>query len=437
MSENPGRTPPADLPHIPGYEIREILGKGGQGTVYRARQKSLNRVVAIKVLSPKNADSTSLKRRFLAEARLQSKLHHPNILQGIDVNEHQGLWYFAMEFVSGTDAQVLLTQGGALPEREVLKIARQVADALAYAHGHGIVHGDIKPENIVLPADGSVKMIDFGIARLAREESDKDCVEGTREFMAPEVKSGKTKGDIRSDMYSLGVTLYELLTASLPPIAKGSDKEGPDPKEREPKIGLATAALVKMLLAVDPAHRPASPQALIKALDKAAAGAPVQKVVAATASAAAPRRWRAVALPIVFAVAVLGGAIGLYLASQEDDVPDPKKPDGAAEAIVLPKPSDSDPVKLDPPKPDPPKPDPPKSGPPSLAFSPKSVQVLEGETFTIRVTATNLPVALKPLIKVLDADGRDISASVAMPTIEREPTDHTTVHLKWTAPFWP
>ena len=454
VSEQPRPTPPVDLPQIPGYEIREILGQGGQGTVYRARQKSLHRVVAIKVLSPKHADSKFLKQRFLAEARLQSKLHHPNILQGIDVKEHEGLWYFVMEFVSGTDAQVLMTQRGALPEREVLKIAQQVAEALTYAHDHGIVHGDIKPENIVIAADGSVKMIDFGIARLAREDSQKDKIEGTREFMAPEVKSGKTKGDIRSDMYSLGVTLYELLTASLPPIAKGTDKAGPDPKEREPKIGLSTAALVKKLLAVDPTQRPESPQALTKALGKAAAGAPVQKVIGNT-PAPRPSR-RTVAARVAFAALVLGGAIALYVASQPDKRPTPDETGGARKVAPHPEPPRTDPrppraepekpapPKSEPPTSTPPKPDPittetkpPKSAPPSLEFSPRSVQVLEGETFTIRVTAANLPVALKPLIKVLDAEGRDISASVNMPAVKRDPTDHTTVNLTWTAPYWP
>ena len=249
----PGNTPmpraPKEPPRIPGYDILEPIGSGGQGSVWRARQVSLDRVVAIKVLWAEDATDPVLARRFIEEARIASKLNHPNIIQVIDVGETDGTYWYAMEYVAGVTALDLFRERGPLPEGEVLEVAWQVAQALQHGTDRGLVHGDLKPENILITPEGVAKVVDFGLARLSRKRGwhasrSEAPVQGTEGFVAPEVLENKSMGDARSDLFAFGVTLYELFTTTLPPAPKKGSKLGPDVRERRPNATRRTAELI-------------------------------------------------------------------------------------------------------------------------------------------------------------------------------------------------
>jgi serine/threonine-protein kinase len=265
--------PPQEPPRIPGYEILEPIGSGGQGSVWRARQKSLDRIVAIKVLWPEDATDPVLSARFIAEARIASKLNHPNIIQVIDVGENDGTYWYAMEYVAGVTALELFRERGPLPEGEVLEIAWQVAQALQHGTDRGLVHGDLKPENILITPEGVAKVVDFGLARLNRRrgwraDKDSEPIQGTEGFVAPEILQNKSKGDARSDLFALGVTLYELLATTLPPSPKRGSVMGPDVRERRPNASRRTAELIMRLLSPDPAKRPESAAKLLEELGR-------------------------------------------------------------------------------------------------------------------------------------------------------------------------
>jgi serine/threonine-protein kinase len=150
---------------IPGYLLHEKVGSGGMASVYRATQLSLNRIVAVKVLSPRLSKNPHYVERFLREARSVAKLSHPNLVAGIDVGESNGLYFFAMEFVEGKSLRKILEERGRLEETEALRMALQVAQALDHAHRHKIVHGDVKPANIMVMPDGMARLCDLGLAR--------------------------------------------------------------------------------------------------------------------------------------------------------------------------------------------------------------------------------------------------------------------------------
>jgi len=200
---------------IGGFEVLSRVGRGGMGTVYKARQVSMNRIVALKILPPSRAKNATYVQRFLREARSAAQLSHTNIVQAIDVGNADGYYYFAMEFVDGETVQALLEREGVLDERHALTIATAVAHALDHAHRHGIVHRDVKPGNIMIDLHGAVKLADLGLARSV-EPIDTVTVDGvgvgTPHYIAPEQARGETDVDCRADIYSLGATLYHLLT---------------------------------------------------------------------------------------------------------------------------------------------------------------------------------------------------------------------------------
>jgi serine/threonine protein kinase len=265
---------PKEPPRIPGYEILEGIGSGGQGAVWRARQLSLDRIIALKVLWPEDASDPVLARRFIQEARIASKLNHPNIIQVIDVGETEGTYWYAMEFVAGVTALELFRERGPLPEGEVLEIAWQVAQALQHGTDRGLIHGDLKPENVLITPEGVAKVVDFGLARLSSKrgwhmgKSNDEYVQGTEGFVAPEILENKSTGDARSDLFALGVTIYELLTTTLPPSPKRGSQLGPDVRERRPNTTRRTAELVMALLAPDPAKRPESAAKVLEELGR-------------------------------------------------------------------------------------------------------------------------------------------------------------------------
>ena len=213
---------PAELNEkLPGLEIIELLGQGGMGAVYKARQKRLDRIVALKILPPEVGRDPAFAERFTREARSLAKLNHPHIVTVYEFGQSDDLYYFIMEFVDGTDLRHVIRKGD-LAADEALTIVPQVCEALQYAHEEGVVHRDIKPENILLDKRGRVKIGDFGLAKLLDRPATAFTLTqpqqrmGTRHYMAPEQIEGAHQVDHRADIYSLGVVFYEMLTGQLP-----------------------------------------------------------------------------------------------------------------------------------------------------------------------------------------------------------------------------
>jgi serine/threonine protein kinase len=223
----PPLTPEEIAPHFPKLEILEFLGRGGMGVVYKARQKTLNRLVALKLLAPERVKDTKFAERFTREAQALAALSHPNIVTIYDFGQAGGFYYLLMEFVDGLNLRQLLRTRKFTPE-EALSIVPPLCDALQFAHDRGIVHRDIKPENLLLDKTGRVKVADFGIAKMlgtingnkkgesASLENTTQCTIGTPGYSAPEQKTDPARVDSRADIYSLGVVFYEMLTGELP-----------------------------------------------------------------------------------------------------------------------------------------------------------------------------------------------------------------------------
>jgi serine/threonine protein kinase len=204
------------------FEVYELLGYGGMGAVYRAKQESMGRMVALKVLLGAENAAPGLAARFEREARAMAKLSHANIVQVFGLGETtSGQPYFVMEYVEGGTLRDLVKAGPLEPER-AMAIVGEVCDALQYAHSKGIVHRDIKPGNILLDQSGRVKVSDFGLAKiLGHEETQMQLTRtqgamGTHGYIAPEQMESGSTIDERADIYSVGVTLYEMLTGELP-----------------------------------------------------------------------------------------------------------------------------------------------------------------------------------------------------------------------------
>ena len=207
-------------PSLGRYEILEELGRGAMGIVYKGRDPKLNRVTAIKTIRFTDdfdeEQAAKIREQFYREAEVVAKLSHPNIVTIYDVGEDLDLSYLAMEFLEGESLESFARSDNLMPIRKSIDVAAQVCDALAYAHGHGIVHRDIKPANIMILKNGLVKVTDFGIARAtASSKTRTGVIKGTPYYMSPEQISGM-KVDGRSDIFSLGIVFYQLLTGELP-----------------------------------------------------------------------------------------------------------------------------------------------------------------------------------------------------------------------------
>ncbi len=205
---------------IGGFKIEKELGRGGMGVVYRAHELSLNRKIALKILSERLSNDKEFIERFKREARVVAALNHPNIVNILSYGEEQGLYYFAMEYVKGTDLGKILKEKKEIPLDQALSITTQIADALEEAAARGVVHRDLKPSNIMIDSMGRIKVTDFGIAYFQDAESQltrTGLYMGTPEFSSPEQARGAPL-DVRSDIFSLGAILYKMLSGT-PPVS--------------------------------------------------------------------------------------------------------------------------------------------------------------------------------------------------------------------------
>ena len=198
------------------YEILDVVGEGGMAVVYKARDTRLERLVAVKIMREEMAVDEDVCQRFRAESHAVAMLSSPNIVAVYDVSRSDDLEYIVMELVDGITLQQYMRRKGALPWRETLHFSKQIARALSHAHERGIIHRDIKPQNIMLLRDGTIKVADFGIAALENEihENDGEAI-GSIHYIAPEQARGASP-DVRGDLYSLGIVMYEMLTGSRP-----------------------------------------------------------------------------------------------------------------------------------------------------------------------------------------------------------------------------
>jgi serine/threonine-protein kinase len=268
------------------YEIESLLGEGGMGRVYKARDPLIERTVAIKTLGVEleGGELAEFRERFLREARSAGRVNHPNVVTIFDVGElADGTAFITMEYVEGRTLRALLDAGPPLPVAESCRIGARVGEALAAAHRHGIVHRDVKPPNIMLGADGAVKLMDFGIARLPDGMRTRTgLIVGTPTYLAPEQIVGRG-ADKRSDIYALGVVLYEMLTG-VPPFRKGSVTD-------------LLNAIVGERHAPPSAHNHRVPAVFERILARALAKHPDDRYQDATELARDLERWRSLPRP--------------------------------------------------------------------------------------------------------------------------------------------
>jgi serine/threonine protein kinase len=263
------------------YELDREIGRGGMGIVYKARDRRLKRPVAIKILPPELAFRSDIRTRFLREAETAAQLSHPNIVPIYSVDEREGLVFFVMAFVDGSNLAVRLHERGPYSPDDTRRILREVADALQYAHERGVVHRDIKPDNILINLeDERVLVTDFGIARAAGEGGDARLTAtgmaiGTPAYMSPEQSMGEREVDGRSDLYALGVVAYQMLSGDLPFSATSTPamlvkhiSERPTPIDVKcHDLPEDLGRIVMILLEKEPANRFPTAQALVTALD--------------------------------------------------------------------------------------------------------------------------------------------------------------------------
>jgi len=269
---------------VGGFRIKSLLGKGGMGLVFLSRQESVDRDVALKVLHPQLTVDNESVERFLQEGRLAARLDHANVVTTYEAGKDEGVYYMAMAFVDGETLDKKVSRDGPMPEKEALAITAAMASALAYAWDeHQMLHRDVKPSNILIDRHGAPKLADLGLSKRLGETGDVTMAGyliGTPNYMSPEQIDGGEQIDCRSDIYSLGATLYNLLTGCVP-FAGNSAVESmtnkvsaqlDDPRKINPAISDACVALLSAMLAKSPSHRYADWHAVAKDIERVLAG---------------------------------------------------------------------------------------------------------------------------------------------------------------------
>jgi predicted Ser/Thr protein kinase len=319
---------------VDGYRIQEVLGRGGMGVVYKAEDVALSRDVALKRIDPSLANDEAFLRRFRSEARALARIDSPYIVGVHALRQTEIGLLIVMEYVDGGTLKDLINQGP-MGWPEALPYITQMLTALEHAHGAEVIHRDIKPRNILLSADGTVKITDFGLAKVYRGDADETVtqgVHGTLNYMSPEQVQGESDLDPRSDLYSLGMTIYEMLAGDLPFDDDSSEftkmrmiveKELPRPDELRPQVPDGLSALVMKALEKDPDDRFQSAEVMRESFEalgeKHRNGAPSGTSLATAKSSATSFRWRRLLLAGL--AVLLAGAGGVYWWFGSGEVP--------------------------------------------------------------------------------------------------------------------
>ncbi len=313
------------------FRIERLIGSGGMGTVYEATDVFLGRPVALKVLTPLTEAFDEARERFFREARAVARLEHPNIVRIYEAESSPESPYIAMELIRGGDLKQMLS-GAPPPARDrLLEVAAQVFEGLGHAHAHGVIHRDVKPANVLLTPEGTVKLIDFGLARLHDDERDltRGQVFGSASFMAPEQIMDPRTIDYRADIYSAGVLLHQLVTGRVPhqaatvaeTLVKVVHSDIPDPRLIVPDLEPPLAELILRCLARDRDDRPTSAADVARELREIARGGPV------TASATVSS-LRLPAPTTILPVDRTSGTTGSPASADRDEPPEPRwRPD--------------------------------------------------------------------------------------------------------------
>lgn len=316
---------------VDGYIIRQEIGRGGMGRVYRAEHNVTGQEAALKMLLPQLINDARLKARFVNEAKVLARLEHDNLVRLLGFIESERRAFIVMPYVAGTTLDRRMQRQGRLSLEEALDLFRQMVDGLDHMHRHGVMHRDLKPSNVIIQADGRVKITDFGIARAVGSEklTMEGMVVGTAEYLAPEQANGTLRDDLRSDVYSLAILLYEMLTGRVPfrhpsaakVLIKQVSSPPPPPRTIRPEIPVGIEAALLKALAKKPdarfssvvEFRDAVELALVQDTPTAHAQPPAEAVMEPTREAPTVRRSRNV-LALIGQV-LIGGVIGAGIAA--------------------------------------------------------------------------------------------------------------------------
>jgi tRNA A-37 threonylcarbamoyl transferase component Bud32 len=331
------------------YEVEELVGTGGMSSVFRAHDRLLDRKVALKVLHQQYSEDEEYIERFRREARAVAALSHPNIVTVIDRGEHAGRQFIVFEYIDGENLKALIQRRGPAPVTTALELAMQIARGLSFAHQQGLVHRDVKPQNILLNGDGQAKVTDFGIARsldVQHGMTQTGTVLGTSDYIAPEQAQGQ-RVDEHTDVYSLGVVLYEMLTNEVPfpgenfvaVAMRHINEEPPSIRDKRPDVSPRLEAAVQRAMAKRPEDRFQTMADFCRELEADLAEAQGATVVAPKLPrrSRAPRRQGANPWPIVLALLTLiaiGGVIA-YIATRDDGRSTSSGGGGSGGAITL------------------------------------------------------------------------------------------------------
>ena len=311
-SGGPAEHPAGIERKIGNFEILSVLGTGGMGHVYKARDPARDCVVALKVLSLRLSDDDEFVARFKREVETSSALAHPNIVAGISSGSADGRPFLAMEFVDGRSLGRMIDAEGRLPERKALLIARDVARALEFAHGRGVVHRDVKPDNVLIGNDGAIKLTDFGLAKLLQNDqrlTQSGIALGTPHYISPEQVEASRYIDHRADQYSLGAMLYQMLTGRVPFEGENNNdimlkhlRETPrDPRDIVPEISASAVLLLKKLMAKKASERYDSASQFLEDLDLVLDGKKPRYALLAAPAEEKPKTGCAGVLLLLFA----------------------------------------------------------------------------------------------------------------------------------------